>query len=108
MNALVPLCTDAPADVDGGARVASLAARLREKGFREVLLSRECDAGRGRSGARVAGDAFSVNVESVSLVFVRIGVRGMSTVISGRGGRVVSSSRPSAALEDEDAMINRQ
>lgn len=47
-------------------------------------------------------------MENVSVVFERIGVLGMSTVISGRVGRGASCSRPGALLEDEDAMFNRQ
>jgi DNA-binding transcriptional regulator YhcF (GntR family) len=93
----------------GGASVASLAARLRDVSVcRDVLRSRECDAGRFLPGVRVAGETFSVNVESVSLVFVRIGDRGMSTVISGRDGIAVSSSRTGAVSKDEYAIVNGQ
>jgi hypothetical protein len=130
---VVALRVDAPAEVPGGASVASLAARLRPPGaiglrpddvlkapvdvFRECMLANDLEwpsvqpdtisqyLETYRSGASVAGETSSATV-SVSSVLVRIGVLGMSTVISGRGGRDPVSSRPGALLED--AMINRQ
>jgi hypothetical protein len=111
LTPLTPLCIEAPADVVGGNRVASLGARLRVELWKpfddelKALSDRSWErCAIDRPGTSVAGDAFSVNV---SFVFVRAGVFGMSMLISGRGGRKGFCSRPSA-LFDEDAMINRQ
>lgn len=97
-------------DVAGGASVASLVARLRaaaafEDAFRAddtLKFERFLECGANvRSGTRVAGEmssALGVIAFSVSSVFVRIGVRGISTVISGSAA---------CALDEEDAMFNR-
>jgi hypothetical protein len=77
----------------------------------ELMALRDCSCEwcwKDRSATNVAGETFSVRVEKVSFVFVRAGVLGMSTVISGRGGRAVFGSRPAALLDCEDAMFNRQ
>lgn len=112
---LTPLCVDAPADVVGGRSVASLGARLRlENGnaFDDELIAlseRSWEyCAKDRSATSVAGETLSANVENVSFVFVRAGVLGMSTVISGRGGRDEFCSRPAALLDCEDAMFNRR
>lgn len=97
--------------------MASLGARLRPAFWRPLedeliaLIDRSWERGANdRSGTRVAGDAFSVSVEKDSIVFDRAGAFGMSTVISGRGGREEfwGWSRPCALLDWEDAMFNRQ
>lgn len=110
------MCVDVPADVLGGANVASLVARLRPVYTFEleaVLCAlvdgfRECICLKDRSGARVAGEmsSLAVTAVSVSSVLARIGVLGISTVISGRGGKDALTARPGASFGD--AMLSRR
>lgn len=115
LTPLTPLCTEPAADVVGGRSVASLGARLRPAFWKPLddeliaLSDRSCDLfANDRSGTSVAGDAFSVRVEKLSIVFDRAGAFGMSTVISGKVGREEFWSRPCALLDWEEAMFNRR